>query len=184
MSSGLSSGAGLTGETVDLLKILKNPKGFKKRLDQLETAETNAREMVALVAPAEDILRLKKAAVVFEQEAELLLINAREEAKQIIQRAEVTADTIMGDASAAALVVRNADQEMADRTEKLNTQAIAKLTELERKDQELTNKLSDLNHARSAVVQTEQDLESQKQLLLKEKSQLASVREQIDNFLR
>ena len=187
MSEGIAGGdmAGARGSgTVTLpAYLLEDSPRLAKRLETLQAAEERAKEAIALIGEANEIgqLRAQAAAERDEQdrltadtreECEELLANAERQAANIVNQAQDKAEGLTESAEKAAAATResvgNSDRARIDARlaiDELNVQKAA-----QDKEREVLNTL-------------QVDLHQREQLLLDEKSKLATVREQIDTIL-
>jgi cell division septum initiation protein DivIVA len=163
--------------------LLEDSPRLTKRLDDLRAAEERAKDAISLIGEANEIgqLRAQAAAERDEQdrltadtrkECEELLANAERQAANIVNQAQDKAEGLTESAEKAAAATRgiigNSDRARIDARlaiDELNVQKAA-----QEKERESLNKL-------------QVDLHEREQLLLEEKSKLATVREQIGTIL-
>lgn len=183
----MSAGSGIAGSqgqsSFAALELLANPTQLQNKIDQLKAAEESAREQVALAGPASEILQIRGEIDGLKElaednyngakaDAEVLLETAREEAAQIVANAQAEAGRVT-----AAIEVR------ASSSEEAHNQAMAALASAEKETRFLAQRADQLSNEREELDQREATLDSLNSELLQEKSQLASIREQISSVL-
>ena len=186
MSEGISGGTmagGKSGMVSIPAYILEDSPRLAKRLETLHAAEERAKEAIALIGDASEIgqLRSQAAAERDEQDrltaetrrhCEEITAKAKREAADIVNQARETVEGLTESAEKAAAATResvgNSDRARIDARlaiDELNVQRVA-----QEQERESLNKL-------------QVDLHEREQLLLEEKSKLATVREQIGTIL-
>ncbi len=186
MSEGITGGdmAGGRSRSITIPEyVLQDSPRLAKRLDDLKAAEDRARAAVALVGPANEIAQLRAPAATERDEqdritneprthCEEITAKAKREAADIVSQARETAEGLVESAEKEAAVARenvaNADRARIDARLAIDELNVQKA--VQEKEREALNKL-------------QLDLHEREQLLLDEKSKLATVREQIDTIL-
>ncbi len=186
MSEGISGGTmagGKSGMVTLPAYILEDSPRLAKRLDDLKAAEERARAAVALVGPANEIAQLRAQAATERDEqdqitnetrthCEEITAKAKREAADIVSQARETAEGLLLEADA---VVARARDTVADATT-MKSEAAQLHADLQGMQVASTAE-------REALNKLQLDLHEREQLLLEEKSKLATVREQIDTIL-
>ena len=167
-----------------LLEVLEDPEGFKKRLEQLEKAESNLQETIKLVGPAENIPRLHEAAAAAKSEATKTLREAQEEAESLVEEAEQKARDIVANAEAEKSRIELAAFETKGEADAVRAEAADDRRGVDEAMAEVVRNRNEILAVQTSLDRRAADLDSQQNQLLQEKSKLATVREQIDQFLR
>jgi hypothetical protein len=163
--------------------ILEDPPLLEKKLQEFQAAETRARDAVALVGEAEEIGQLRSQAAAERDAADAASAETKEECAKLISDAIAQAEDLVNEARTQAdELILGAETKLgrAQRVEENAQQAMNKAQEASRTHVALGDRL---NRRTEALDIRETDLGEQQQLLLQEKSKLATVREQIDSIL-
>lgn len=187
MSESISGGdmAGARGAGMVTLPayLLEDSPRLAKRLNDLQEAEERAKAAVALVGEAQEIGILRAQAVQerdaqdrisaeTRKECEVLVANAERQAADLVDRARETAE---------GLLLRA--QETEARSQQTTADASKVIAQAAETHAELQGREVALLQEREALNKLQLDLHEREQLLLDEKSKLATVREQIDTIL-
>ena len=163
--------------------ILEDSPALATKLQKFAEAEERAKKAIQLIGAADEILGLRDQAKAERDAADVASAEAREESVKLISDAISQAEDLVDDARTEAeemiakaettvgeaqRVEENAQSTHRMATEALRTQAATK---------------EDLDRRSEGLEVLSRELEEQQQLLLKEKSKLATVREQIDSIL-
>jgi len=166
-----------------LVGLLDDPAKLKGKLEQLKKAEESANAVIALAGPASEIVQLRESIEHARKEADQNLADSHKEAGAIVQTARQEAEKIVRDAQEAA-------QQSSARAQKTVDAAAEKMQEVQTAQGSAIRLAAEAKQARQALDSDKQaliacgsELEELKEQLLKEKSQLAAVRETIDNLL-
>ena len=168
----------------DLLELLRNPEAVQKRVEQLEAVESKANAAVALVGPAEEIPRLREAAQRADREAGAALSEAKRQAESLVEEAEQKARDIVADAEAEKSQIELAAFETKGEADAVRAEAEEDRRGVAEGAAEVVRNRNEITSVQNALDQRAADLDSEQNQLLQEKSKLATVREQIDQFLR
>ncbi len=164
--------------------ILEDSPLLGKKLQAFQEAEARAKEAVALVGQAEEIGHLRSQAVAERDAADAASVETKEVCAKLVSDAITQAEDLVNEARTQAdEMVLGAETKLgrAQRIEDDAQQAMGKAQELSRTHvavAEALDRRSEGLDARGVI------LDDREQLLLKEKSKLATVREQIDSILR
>jgi len=187
MSESISGGdmAGARGAGMVTLPayLLEDSPRLAKRLDDLKEAEDRAKAAVALVGPANEITQLHAQAAAERDDQDRMSVQTRKDCAELVANAErqaadlvdVAHETAKSLTESAEKAVAAVDVAKADAT-RFIAEAAAKNDDLQRRETALLNE-------REALNKLQLDLHEREQLLLDEKSKLATVREQIDTIL-
>ena len=187
MSESISGGdmAGARGAGMVTLPayLLEDSPRLAKRLDDLQAAEARAKEAVALVGPANEIAQLRAQAAAERDDQDRLGVQARKDCAELIANAEAQAADIVDRARETGEgLIESAERHAAAATEaaaeaqKIIQESVQRTGELEQQEAAQAKERGSLN-------QLQLDLHEREQLLLDEKSTLATVRERITEIL-
>lgn len=171
-------------ETSGLMAILENPELFKKRLEQLQETERKTQAVVDLAGPADEIVRMRAQIEEDKNASDQAIISAQEEAGSILDFARDEARGIVDKATQEANSLASQAQDRAAKTEAALKEATENLATLKKESQYLDQRENTLTSDREKLVSQEANLSSRENQLLQEKSELATVRETLDAFLR
>ncbi len=185
--SGISGGTMAGGRSTMVsipAYILEDSPRLAKRLDDLREAEERAKKAIALIGDASQIEQLRSQAAAERDEQDRLTAETRKHCEEVTANAKRQAADIVDRArEMAAGVIESAEKETAAAKK---TVALADRAAI---DARLA--IDDLNvqkgaqdQEREALNKLQVDLHSREQLLLDEKSKLATVRERIAEILR
>jgi hypothetical protein len=136
--------AGLSQQSDQVLELLANPPLFHERLTQYRQARDEAEAKISLVAPADDILRLRAEAQEALNQAETLKKEAKELREKTISRAKAEAEELIIAAKAEAAKLK------AEAHELRNT-AQVKMSELDASFVEAKASKAELTSARASL---------------------------------
>ena len=188
MSNGLAAGDMSGRPASDMVKIprflLEDSPLLGKKLQEFQAAEARARDAIALVGKAEEIGQLRSQAAAERDAADAASAETKEECARLISDAIAQAEDLVNEAR------NQADELIVGAETKLGA-----AQRIEENAQQITQKAQEVSRTQVAVGEAldrrteslsvrETDLGEQQQLLLQEKSKLATVREQIDTILR
>ena len=167
----------LEQRTMEILHLLADPERFKKRLDQLQSQIDQAQSTIALVGPAQDIIRVRE-----KIEADRVEIAEEKESmdakrKGIVQEAESNAQEIVESAQMqAADLIGSADVKLKDANQR-HALAQKHVVESQRVEAELVLREKRLTKDLLQFKLKQDEVAELEQSLLKEKSELAAVRD-------
>lgn len=183
----MSAGSGIAGNqgssSFAALELLANPSQLQAKIDQLKAAEESARKQIDLAGPASEILQMRADIDGLKELAEDNYNGAKADAESLVERAREEAAQIVADAKADAERVSTAIQARAVESENAQNEAMATLAAAKKEETFLAQRAGQLSNERGALDVREADLDSLNSELLQEKSQLASIREQINSVL-
>ncbi|KKN76751.1 hypothetical protein LCGC14_0367220 [marine sediment metagenome] len=187
MSEGIAGGdmAGARGSgTVTLpAYLLEDSPRLAKRLETLQAAEERAKEAIALIGEANEIGQLRAQAAAERDEQDRLTADTREECEELLANAERQAANIVNQAQDKAEgLTESAEKAAAATRESVGNSDRARIDARLAID-ELNVQKAAQDKEREALNTLQVDLHQREQLLLDEKSKLATVREQIDTIL-
>jgi hypothetical protein len=85
------SGSGIAGNqgssSFDALELLADPERLQSKIDQLRAAEEAAQKQIALAGPAGEILQIRSEIEGLKELAEVTLAGARDDANEILDKA-------------------------------------------------------------------------------------------------
>lgn len=187
MSEGISGGtmAGARGSGMVTLPayLLEDSPRLAKRLDDLQAAEARAKEAVALVGPANEIAQLRAQAAAERDDQDRLGVQARKDCAELIASAERQAADLVDVAhETAKSLTESAEKAVAD-ADVARVQASKVIAEAATTHADIQGREVSLMAEREALNKLQLDLHEREQLLLDEKSKLATVRERITEIL-
>jgi hypothetical protein len=163
--------------------ILEDSPLLGKKLQAFQDAETRAKEAIALVGQAEEIGQLRSQAVAERNAADAASAETKEECAKLISNAIGQAEDLVNEARTQAdELILGAETKLgrAQRVEENAQQMMGAAQEANRTHVAVGEALDRRSEGLDA---REASVEEQQQQLLKEKSKLATVREQIDSIL-
>lgn len=169
----------LEQRAMDILHLLADPDRFKKRLGDLQSQIDQAQVVIELVGLAREIETIRTRVEKERREAEEARNAARAEVANILKDGHVQAEGIIEAASKRGVELTNAAEAKVQDANDRQAQGQEKLAEGQRKEAELNEFEQSLQTQSSALQQKEIELDELQQQLLKEKSELATVSEQI-----
>jgi len=146
ISTDITGGGGQTEATrfLDMLSLMSNPEVYANKLKVLVDATEENKKYVELVAPASEIIALRKTVEDLKGQAQNTLAEASEEAASIKSKAKEEADALLAstktDCANRTKKVVNAESALADKVKELNS----KQKTLENLEKALSDKESDL----------------------------------------
>lgn len=163
--------------------VLEDSPALAGKLKKFADAEERAKKAIALMGAADEILGLRDQAKAERDAADVASAETKETCAVLVSDAIAQAEDIVEEArnqaagmlDGASVKLESAQrvevdaQQMMQKAQEASSVSAASLTKLDQRAQELTSR--------------EAALEEQQTLLLKEKSKLATVREQIDLIL-
>lgn len=186
MSEGISGGTmagGKSGMVSIPAYILEDSPRLAKRLDDLRAAEERAKEAIALIGEASEIGQLRSQAAAERDEQDRLTAETRRHCEEITAKAKREAADIVNQARETAEgLAESAEKNISDAVV-AQAQASKVIAEARKTHADLQGREVTLMAEREALNKLQLDLHEREQLLLDEKSKLATVREQIDTIL-
>lgn len=111
------------GDLLSVAKLLADPERLARELERFETVRKQAEDAVKLVAPAQEILRLREIMAKEHADALRLKDEAKELARKIVDEARAKATEVM---DAARSTIKEAEERIASieaRSKELNAMA-------------------------------------------------------------
>ena len=170
ISTDITGGAGGDASQVfNLLAVVANPEVYGEKLKALVTATDEHKKFVALVAPASEILELRKQIALDKQAAVKLVADARAEAAEITAAATLKVQAMTTETQALVATARGlaADAQAA---------STAKLAEIDAVLGDLKTRLAAATAAEKAAKKQTEAVVSEKKLLESEKEQVVAIK--------
>lgn len=187
MSESIAGGdmAGARGSGMVTLPayILEDSPRLAKRLDDLRAAEERAKAAVALVGPANEIEILRAQALQERDAQDRISAETRKECEELVAQAESQATDIVDRAHETAEGLLLRAQETEARSQQTAADASKVIAQAAETHADLQGREVALMAEREALNKLQLDLHEREQLLLDEKSTLATVRERITEIL-
>jgi chromosome segregation ATPase len=186
MSEGISGGTmagGKSGMVTLPAYILEDSPRLAKRLDDLRQAEERAKEAIALIGEASQIEQLRAQAAAERDEQDRLTAETRKHCEKITADAKREAADRVAKAQEEAAVLLESAHAQTVTAEEARVQASKVIAEAAQTHTDLQGREVSLLQERESLNKLQLDLHEREQLLLDEKSKLATVREQIDTIL-
>lgn len=190
-----TAGVGPRGLGQSTLELLADPKKLDKTLKSLQDAQDRAQTAIDLAGPAEEIVAIRAKIETSLVESEEAAAAALEDAEAIVEEGNVQAQLIVDKATQEAGRIKQEAEDEVEKTKKIistKENAIAavelklnqRMAELQKDEDALDDREADLDATAAELDVRAADLETLNVSLLKEKTKLAGVREQIDAALR
>lgn len=169
---GTPMGGGGSSQLMDLLTVVANPDAYKAKVDALEAATAANKTYIELVAPADEILKLREkvaqdaadsqaALDKAQAEASSTVTEAKAQAKEIVKTAQDKADALTAKAQTADTEAQaklaDAQKAMAGAAA-LQKSANDQMTEYAAKLQALEKAQAELNTANAEIAVIKADL--------------------------
>lgn len=187
MSEGISGGdmAGARGSgTVTIpAYLLEDSPRLAKRLETLQAAEERAKSAISLIGEANEISQLRAQAAAERDEQDRLTAETRRECESRVADAKrQSADLVDRARETAEGLAESAEKNISAAVE-AQAQASKVIAEAAQTHADLQGREVALLAEREALNKLQLDLHEREQLLLDEKSKLATVRERIAEIL-
>jgi hypothetical protein len=187
MSESISGGdmAGARGSGMVTLPayLLEDSPRLAKRLEDLRAAEERAKEAIALIGDASQIEQLRAQAAAERDEQDRLTAETRKECEELLAFAKREATDIVDRARETAEGLLLRAQETEARSQQTTADASKVIAQAAETHADLQGREVSLMAEREALNKLQLDLHEREQLLLDEKSKLATVRERIAEIL-
>ncbi len=187
MSESISGGdmAGSRGAGMVTLPayILEDSPRLAKKLDDFRQAEERAKAAVALVGPANEIEILRTQAVQERDAQDRLSAETRKDCEELVAQAESQAADIVSQARETGEGLIESAERHAAAAEEAKADASKVIAQAAETHADLQGREVSLMAEREALNKLQLDLHEREQLLLDEKSKLATVRERITEIL-
>ncbi len=181
----MSIGGSMSGDTVQLPRyLIEDSPRLAARMKAFEEAHEKAVNAAKTLGDIEDIPRLREEAAADAERQSALTRYAKEQCDQQISNAEEKAAQIVADAETEANRRELAALEMTAAAKAVKTEAESDKKGVAEGAAEVVRWREEIYAVQKALDQRSADLDSQETQLLQEKSQLETVREQIDQLLR
>jgi chromosome segregation ATPase len=181
-----AAGAGIAGgqsQSFAALELLANPTALQERINSLRAAEDSAKEQIALVGPANEILSMRSE-----------IDSLKQAAEDALKQAHLDADALVSVASSdAALIRERAKEEAAKTVEDANSiaqdaearraQAAENVAVVERELTALRTRESELDEREAALQQKAEDVDRLQNELKGDRARLATARDAIEAAL-
>lgn len=169
---GTPMGGGGSSQFMDLLTVVANPAAYKAKVDALEAAAAANKKYIELVAPVDEILKLRgkvaqdaadsqEALDKAQAEASSTVTDAKAQAKEIVKTAQTKADATTAKAKAAddeaQAKLAEAQKALAGAAT-LQKSANAQMTEYAAKLQTLEKAQAELDAANAEIAVIKADL--------------------------
>jgi len=170
---GTPMGGSGSNQLMDLLTVVANPAAYKAKVDALEAATAENKKYIELVAPADEILKLRDTVAQNAADSQAALENASAEAAstiadakaqaaELVKTAQAKADTLTAKAQAADTeaqakladaqkVLENATKMQASANAQMAEYA-AKLQTLEKSQVEVNQALEDAQALKASII--------------------------------
>ncbi len=186
MSEGISGGTmagGKSGMVTLPAYILEDSPRLAKRLDDLKAAEERAKSAISLIGEANEIAQLRAQAAAERDEQDRLTNETRTHCEEITAKAKREAADIVSQARETAEGLVESAEKKTAAADAAQVQGSKVIAEAAKTHVDLQGREVSVMAEREALNKLQLDLHEREQLLLDEKSKLATVREQIDTIL-
>lgn len=151
-----------------LLHALADPDLLRKRVKDLKTAEDSAKKVIELVAPASELLDMKKK-------------TEQERGKQ--KRIKNKCDSLIAEAEEKAAVIVQAVKEKQNRSESRSKELEQVKMLLDKRDIQIKESLRDIDRRSKSLDKRESKLKADRKALSDDKDDLSGLRSAIQTYL-
>jgi chromosome segregation ATPase len=163
--------------------LLEDSPRLAKRLETLQAAEERAKEAIALIGEASEIAQLRAQAAAERDEQDRLTAETRKECDDLLAAAKAEAGRVVELARETSQDMLTAAEKTLAAADMARSEAQGDVAEAGSIRQELAARETALDSERTRLQHLEDEVVQTQQQLLQEKSELASVREQINTIL-
>jgi len=175
--------SGGSGGSMDALALLANPEKLKQRIEAFNSAESAAKEQIALAGPASEIVAIREGIETVRAETDAVLSEANSEADKIVRDAGETASQMVSEAENDAHIV---EQDAAEKVRQAEARVAGIKTHesaVQRQVEVAGQRSAELDRLGEELQQKADALDKRAQELDGEREKLAEVRGLIDNIL-
>lgn len=183
ISGGDMAGARGAGMVTIPAYILEDSPRLAKKLDDLKAAEERAKDAISLIGEANEIGQLRAQAAAERDEQDRITARTRNECEELVAQAESQATDLVDRARETAEGLLLRAQETEARSQQSAADASKVIAQAAETHADLQGREVALMAEREALNKLQLDLHEREQLLLDEKSTLATVRERITEIL-
>jgi len=109
-----SSNVGGANQLLDLLSLVSNPAVYKNKIDALEAATAENKKFVALVGPADSIVKMRESIALELADVKSTAAEAKKKSAETVVEAKVQAADMLSDAQAKANALKAEAQALVD----------------------------------------------------------------------
>lgn len=171
------------GNFLSVASLLSNASALEAEYKKLSDAQAKAQAVIDLVGPAQDILRMRESIDAEQTAATQALVDAKQEAAELVKEARARAVAIVSGAEkAAAALNAEAEQSVVD-AKALFAKAQLKVQEAEARNRAVTDAMTAASMRERVAADAKTRAEAAQMDLLAERARLQDVAAQIASMV-
>jgi cell division septum initiation protein DivIVA len=162
ISNNIDGSAGGSGQLLDFLSLVTNPKIYEAKIKALQEVTAEHQKFVELVAPATEIMDLREKVKAEKDAAKNKLEEANLKSETLVIEAQNKADAILADAQAKAEVLVNEAKAAADDAKLAQSEARKSANEVKKAKSDYDNLSVSLKDQQDELAKTQAKAEAVK----------------------